>query len=366
MTDKEGCPVSVEIFSGNTPDIKTLGPQISKLQDTFGLKHVVLVGDRGLLKQKQIQEEIIPVGLDWITGMQKQKIREIVEQKKTQMSLFDKHHLMEIHSDIYPNERLVLCRNPFQAAKSKQTREDLLAKADQKLEKILAAITSTPRRLKDKAKIGMRVERALGKHKLKKFYVLTIEEGSFSYTHNAETLQRAERLDGVYAIRSSLKQDPKQLVTDYKRLSSVERAFRTMKSISLRVRPIYHVKKERVIAHIFLCMLSYYVEYHLRKKLAPMTFAEDDLEARRSQREHIVEPVKPSKKAKKKAHNKKTEDHEQAKSFESIMEELSGVCRLTGSLKVETDDPHEVKFVEEELTATQSRVFKLLNIKTLL
>ena len=167
MTDKEGCPVSVEVFPGNTPDIKTLGAQISKLQNTFGLKHVILVGDRGLLKQKQIQEEIIPVGLDWITGMQKQEIREVVEQEKTQMSLFDKQDLVEIQSDVYPNERLVLCRNPLQAAKTKKTRDDLLAKADAKLDKILAATTSTPRRLKDKAKIGMRVERALGKHKLK-------------------------------------------------------------------------------------------------------------------------------------------------------------------------------------------------------
>ena len=365
MTDKEGCPVSVEVFPGNTPDIKTLGAQISKLQNTFGLKHVILVGDRGLLKQKQIQEEIIPVGLDWITGMQKQEIREVVEQEKTQMSLFDKQDLVEIQSDVYPNERLVLCRNPLQAAKTKKTRDDLLAKADAKLDKILAATTSTPRRLKDKAKIGMRVERALGKHKLKKFYVLDIEEGYLSYTHNAEAIQKAERLDGIYAIRSSLKQPPEQLVSDYKRLSAVERAFRVMKSISLRVRPIYHVKPERVIAHVFLCMLAYYVEFHLRKKLAPMTFAEDDLEAKRAQRDNVVEPVKPSENAKKKAHNKKTDEDERPKNFESIMEDLSGICRLTGVLKITSDDDHRVKFVDEELTPTQSQALKLLNIKSL-
>ena len=322
MTDQEGCQVSVDVFPGNTPDIKTLGAQISKLQNTFGFKHVILVGDRGLLKQKQIQEEIIPVGLDWITGMQKQEIREVVEQEKTQMSLFDQQDLVEIQSDLYPKERLVLCRNPFQAAKTKKTREDLLAKADAKLDQILAATTRTPRRLKDKAKIGMRVERALGKHKLKKFYLLEIEEGYFSYTHNAEAIQRAERLDGVYAIRSSLKQPAEQSVSDYQRRSAVERAFRVMKSISLRVRPIHHVKSERVIAHVFLCMLAYYVEYHLRKKLAPITFAEEDLEAKRAQRDNMVEPVKN---AKRNAHNKKTKDAERPKSFESIMEELSGV-----------------------------------------
>ncbi len=362
MTDKEGCPVSVDVFPGNTPDIKTLGAQISKLQNTFGFKHVILVGDRGLLKQKQIQEEIIPVGLDWITGMQKQEIREVVEQEKTQMSLFDQQDLVEIQSDLYPKERLVLCRNPFQAAKTKKTREDLLAKADAKLDQILAATTRTPRRLKDKAKIGMRVERALGKHKLKKFYLLEIEEGYFSYTHNAEAIQRAERLDGGYAIRSSLKQPAEQLVSDYKRLSTVERAFRVMKSISLRVRPIHHVKSERVIAHVFLCMLAYYVEYHLRKKLAPITFAEEDLEAKRAQRENMV---KPSKNANRNAHNKKTKDAERPKSFESIMEELSGVCRVTGVLNVKADEDHEVKFVDNELTPTQRQVFKLLKIKSL-
>ncbi len=362
MTDQEGCPVSVDVFPGNTPDIKILGAQISKLQNTFGFKHVVLVGDRGHLKQKQIQEEIIPVGLDWITGMQKQEIREVVEQEKTQRSLFDQQDLVEIQSDLYPNERLVLCRNPFQAAKSKNTREDLLANADQKLDQILEATTRTPRRLKDKAKIGMRVERALGKHKLKKFYLLEIEEGYFSYTHNVEAIQKAERLDGVYAIRSSLKQPPEQLVSDYQRWSTVERAFRVMKSISLRVRPIHHVKSERVIAHVFLCMLAYYVEYHLRKKLAPITFAEEDLEAKRAQRENMVEPAQN---AKRNAHNQKTKDAERPKSFESIMEELSGVCRVTGVLNVKADEDHEVKFVDNELTPTQRQVFQLLKIKSL-
>jgi len=385
ITDAEGRPISIDVFPGNTPDTDTIGPQITKIQDTFGLKHVILVGDRGLLKQTQIQKDLLPVGLDWVTGMQKadiqevidheaerekeellkQEIEEIVEQDAVQMSLFDQQNLVEIQCDLYPNETLVLCKNPLQAAKSKQTRDERLTKADQKLDKIVAATSSTPRRLKNEALIGMRIEKALGKHKLKKFYHIEVKEGHFSCTRNTQAIQKAELLDGVYAIRSSVNKEGKELVSDYKRLAMVEWAFRTMKSISLRVRPIHHVKKERVIAHIFLCMLAYYVEYHLRKKLAPMLFAEEDPIARRAERKSIVEPSKPSDSARKKARTKKTADGETAMSYSSVMEALSGLCRLTGVPKIKTDHTSEVKMFEKELNSTQRRAFELLNIKPL-
>lgn len=385
MTDPEGRPVSVEVFRGNTKDTNTLGTQITKIQDTFGLNHVILVGDRGILQQKQITEEVIPVGLDWITGMQKKEIRtvieheevkkkealqkeqleemqQVVEQDELQLSLFDEQDLMEVHSDLYPNERLVLCRNPLQAAKSQRTREKLLVKIEQKLDRIVTSVHSEPRRLKDTATIGIRVGRVFEKHKMTKFFTTEIGEGSFSYARNEDVIQRAERLDGVYAIRSSLEQQGQELVSDYKRLSSVEWAFRTMKSMSLQVRPIHHRKKERVVAHIFLCMLAYYVEYHLRKALAPMLFAEEDPVAKKAERARIVEPAKPSAKTTKKVRTKRTEDGEKAMSFETVMEELSGLCRAVGVPKIKTDNASEVALYED-CSPTQIKALKLLGVK---
>jgi len=384
MTDPEGRPVSVEVFRGNTKDTNTLRTQITKIQDTFGLNHVILVGDRGILQQKQITEEVIPVGLDWITGMQKKEIRtvieheevkkkealqkeqleemqQVVEQDELQLSLFDEQDLMEVHSDLYPNERLILCRNPLQAAKSQRTREKLLVKIEQKLDRIVTSVHGEPRRLKDTAKIGVRVGRVFEKHKMTKFFTTEIGEGSFSYARNEDVIQRAERLDGVYAIRSSLEQQGQELVSDYKRLSSVEWAFRTMKSMSLQVRPIHHRKKERVVAHIFLCMLAYYVEYHLRKALAPMLFAEEDPVAKKAERTSIVEPAKPSTKTTKKARTKRTEDGEKAMSFETVMEELSGLCRAVGVPKIETDNASEVALYED-CSPTQIKALKLLGV----
>ena len=245
MTDSEGTPVSVEVFDGNTA---TLATQVEKIQSTFGLQQMVLVGDRGILKQKQIDE--LPVGLDWITGMQKREIREVVEQEGLQMSLFDEQDLVEVFSDLYPKERLVLCRNPLQAAKNQRTREELLIKTEEKLNQIVAATQQG--RLKDPAKIGLRVGKWANKYKMKKYFMLDIQEGYFSYTRDAETIAKAEQLDGLYAIRSSLSPAPEasELVTDYKRLSTVEMAFRTMKSMSLQVRPIHHRTKW---SHMYSC-----------------------------------------------------------------------------------------------------------------
>ncbi|MCY4171824.1 MAG: IS1634 family transposase [Bacteroidetes bacterium] len=383
MTDPNGRPVSVEVFEGNTKDTETLGTQITKIQDTFGLKQVILVGDRGILQQKQIVEEVMPVGLDWITGMQKKEIRavmdheqtkkqeeqleeihEIVEQAELQLSLFDEQNLMEVYSDLYPKERLVLCRNPLQATKSQRTREELLVRAEAKLNRIVQSVHGERRLLKDKGKIGVRVGKVFEKYRIRKFFTWEIEEGHFSYTRNAEAIQRAERLDGVYAIRSSLKQKPaaEELVADYKRLSSVEIAFRTMKSMSLQVRPIHHRKPERIIAHIFLCMLAYYVEYHLRQKLAPMLFAEEDPEEKKAERKSIVEPVKPSTTATKKARTKRTADGGKAMSYQAVMEELSGLCRLTGVPKIKTDKTHKTILMEGH-SSTQKQAFKLLGLR---
>lgn len=364
MTDPAGCPVSVDVFRGNTADVSTLGAQVAKLQQTFGLKQVVLVGDRGILQQKQIQEELIPVGLDWITAMKKNEIRAVVEQESVQMSLFDEQDVMEIHSDLYPADRLVLCRNPLQAEKSKRQREELLIKTEKALDKIVKATQREQRRLKCKGKIGVRVGRVIGKYKVRKFFTLEIEEEHFAYKRDEAAIAKAERLDGLYAIRSSLKQKPEaaELVANYKRLSTVEQAFRTIKTISLRVRPIHHRKKNRVIAHVFLCMLAYYVEYHLRRKLAPILFAEDDPVGKAAQRKNAVEPAKPSPQAKKKARTKRNNEGEKVMSFAEVMDELSALCRLVVVPKISTDTSNEVVMMET-ISPTQQRVFKLLGFK---
>ena len=364
MTDPEGCPVSVDVFRGNTADVSTLGAQVAKLRQTFGLKQVVLVGDRGILQQKQIQEELIPVGLDWITAMKKNEIRAVVEQEPVQMSLFDEQDVMEIHSDLYPADRLVLCRNPLQAEKSKRQREELLIKTEKALDKIVEATQREQRRLKCKGKIGVRVGRVIGKYKVRKFFTLEIEEEHFAYKRDEAAIAKAERLDGLYAIRSSLKQKPEaaELVANYKRLSTVEQAFRTIKTISLRVRPIHHRKKNRVIAHVFLCMLAYYVEYHLRRKLAPILFAEDDPAGKAAQRKNAVEPAKPSPQAKKKARTKRNNEGEKVMSFAEVMDELSALCRLVVVPKISTDTSDEVVMMEA-ISPTQQRVFKLLGFK---
>ena len=265
---------------------------------------------------------------------------------------------MELHSDLYPEDRIVLCRNPLQAQKSKRQREELLIKTERALDKIVVATKREQRRLKCKGKIGVRVGRVIGKYKVRKFFTLAIEQEHFAYERNEAALGKAEQLDGFYAIRSSLKQkpEPTTVVVDYKRLSTVEQAFRTMKTISLRVRPIHHRKKDRVIAHVFLCMLAYYVEYHLRRKLAPILFALPAGKA--AQRKNAVAKLQ----AKKKARTKRNHEAEKVMSFAEVMEELSGLCRLVVVPKISTDTSNEVVMMET-ISPTQQRVFKLLGFK---
>jgi len=364
MTDQEGCPVGVEVFKGNTADVSTLSTQIVKIQTTFGLEHVVLVGDRGILKQKQLNEEIMPVGLDWVTAMQKSQIRDIVEQENVPMRLFDEQNLTEIKSTLYPKDRLILCKNPLLAATKKEKRDRLLDLTEKVLDPIVEATQRETHRLKGKDNIAERVGKVINKYKMGKFFDRTYGEESFCYARKKDLIEKTELFDGIYAIRSSLKDKPeaKELVANYKRLSTVEIAFRTMKTMSLHVRPIHHRKKERVTAHVWLCMLAYYVEYHMRLKLAPMLFAEENPLQRHAQREDVVAPSKPSKKTKKKAHTKHTATGEKVMSFASVLHELSGVCRMVVIPKLRTKTKPKVVMVQT-ISATQKRALDLLGVK---
>jgi transposase len=247
-------------------------------------------------------------------------------------------------------------QKPSQAEKSKQRQEALLVKTEEALDKIVEATQRAQRRLRCKGKIGVRVGRVLGKYKVRQFFTLVIEQEHFTYKRNEAAITKAEQLDGLYAIRSSLKQAPEAagLVANHKRLSTVEQAFRTMKTISLRVRPIYHRKKDRGIAHVFLCMLAYYVEYHLRRNLAPMLSGEDDPVGKAAQHKNALEHAKPSPQAKKKARTKRDNEGEQVMSFAKVVDELAGLCRLVDVPKVSVDKTPEGVLVQK-VSPTQQR-----------
>ena len=295
LCNRDGCPVAVEVFEGNTSDPNTLSVQIDKLQHRFGLSRVVLVGDRGMLTDARIREEVKPAGLDWISALRAPAIRELVESGAVQMSLFDQMDLVEIRTDAYPGERLMVCRNPLLAAERARKRQDLLQATERLLEPIVAATTRRKRRLTGQDKIGIRVGKVIGKYKMAKHFVLEICDDSFSYRRNPQTIAAEAALDGLYIVRTNLSEtelDGEATVRAYKGLSVVERAFRSYKTVDLKVRPIYHYTADRVRAHVFICMLAYYLEWHLRQRLAPLLF--DDHDAAAAKRESVVAPAQPS------------------------------------------------------------------------
>ena len=281
VTDLHGYRAAVEVFSGNTADPQTRSAQVTKLRTTFGFSHGVLVGDRGLLTPARLREDLRPAGLDWITALRKGAIRRLVAHDSLRLDTQDR---VEVRSDLYPDERIILCRNPVRAEKSARDREALLARTEEALQKIVQATQRKRRPLQTEKEISLRVGRVIGRYKMAKHLTLDIREEHFQYARNEVSIQAEAALDGVYALRTSLEDTPDStdVVAHYKRLSKVETAFRALKSVSLRVRPIHHRKASRVTGHVFLCMLACYVEYHLRKRLAPLLFAEDDPDGKRT------------------------------------------------------------------------------------
>ena len=253
LCDREGRPVAVEVFEGNTADPRTLGPQVDKLRRRFGLSKVVLVGDRGMLTEARIREEVAPAGLDWISALRSSAIRQLVESGAVQMSLFDQTDLVEIRSDAYPGERLVVCRNPLLATERARKREELLRATERLLDPIVAATEREKRPLTGREHIALRVGRGMGKYKMAKHFHLNITDHSFRYTRNPDSIAREAALDGLYIVRTSLPPsdlDAPGTVTAYKSLSRVERAFRCLKTVDLKVRPVHHYAPNRVRAHV--------------------------------------------------------------------------------------------------------------------
>ena len=269
LCDKNGCPIAVEVFSGNTSDSTTLQGQIEKVRKRFGIKNVVWVTDRGILTSSKINELVKPVeGLDYISGLTKASIRKLAEVEAIQLGLFDELNLVEFESEDYPDERLIACRNPLIAKKNQRQREELLQIVEEQFELIIKATKREKRALKGADKIALRVGKVLNKYKISKYYNLEITDSGLTYERKQELIDQEMALDGVYILRTSVDKnvmDGVEVVKAYKSLSSVEEAFRCYKSIDLKVRPIYHYKGDRVKAHIFLCMLAYYLEWHLKK-----------------------------------------------------------------------------------------------------
>jgi len=331
ICDKRGCPVAVEVFEGNTSDTTTITAQIEKVRHRFGIQQVVWVGDRGMITNTRILAEFQPVaGLDWITALRAPQIRQLVEQEAVQLSLFDETDLIEFSCSDYPGERLIACRNPMLAEEKSLTRVALLQATEQELNKIVIATSRDKRALKGADQIGLRVGRVLNSKGVGKYFNIAITDESFSFARNEMAITKDSALDGVYIIRTSVKPetlDAAQTVRVYKSLSTVEQAFRSYKTVDLKVRPIYHRLEQRVKAHIFLCMLAYYVEWHMRKALAPILFDDEKVTVELEEKSSVVAPFKRSKQARSKAATKKTSEKFPVHSFRTLMADLATIVK---------------------------------------
>jgi hypothetical protein len=364
LCDRAGCPVAVEVFDGNTADPMTVAPQIAKLRQRFGLSRIVLVGDRGLLTEARIRDELQPVaGLDWITALRSSAIQQLVSTGALQLSLFDQRDLAQITSPDYPGERLVVCKNPLLAAERARKRADLLHATERELEKIVTATQRPKRRLKGQDKIGLRVGRVLQRFKMAKHFQVTITEAEFTYGRDEARIAQEAALDGVYIIRTSVPDttlDAKDTVRAYKALSEVERAFRSYKTVDLRVRPIYHYLADRVRAHVLLCMLAYYVEWHMRQALAPMLFDDDDKAAAEAQRASVVAPAQPSAKARHKASRQRTDAGEPVHSFQTLLADLATIVKNRIEPKIAGAQPFDQV---TRPTPLQQKMLDLLRVR---
>lgn len=363
LTNADGCPVAVEVFEGNTADPRTVSSIISKLRECFALKRVVLVGDRGMLTSARIRDELEATdGLEWITALRAPQIQQLLQAGNLQLSLFDQRDLAEISDPGYPGERLVACRNPLMAEERARKRKELLAATERALNEIAAA-TQRPRNpLQGKARIALRVGAVLGRYKMRKHFNLTIAETGFSFTRDEASIAREAALDGIYVIRTSLPATAltaDEAVRSYKRLTQVERAFRSLKSVDLKVRPIHHRLEQRVRAHVFLCMLAYYVEWHMRQALAPILFDDDDPAAAEAARSSVVAPAQRSPRAQRKASTKLTADDRPLHSFHTLLSDLATVAK--NRILPNSKEPVPFDLITSP-TALQQRAFDLLGV----
>jgi Transposase DDE domain len=358
----DGCPVAIEVFDGNTGDPTTLAPQIEKLKQRFGLTHVVLVGDRGMITQARITADIKSAGLDWITALRAPAIKDLLNSDAIQPSLFDQRDMASIPSPDYPGERLVVCRNPDLAAERARKREELLAATETDLAAIKARVERTRNPLRGTAEIALAVGAVLNTHTMKKHFDLEITDAAFSFTRKTDAIAAEAATDGLYVVRTSLAEatlGDADTVRSYKSLALVERAFRCIKTVDLHVRPVYHWLADRVRAHVFLCMLAYYLEWHMRQRLAPMLFDDTDKEAAEALRISVVAQAQRSSAAVTRQTTGSTPDGLPVHSFRSLLADLATVVRNTLTTAIAPLYPLTVL---TRPTTIQQKAFDLLGI----
>jgi transposase len=364
LCTREGLPVAVAVFDGNAADPTTLAVQIAKLKQRFALERVVLVGDRGMLTSARIRDEVQPAGFDWISCLRNDAVQKLAnDDGPLQLSLFDERDLAEITApEQFPGERLIVCRNPLLAQERARKREALLTATERDLARVAARVHAKRNPLRGAAEIGRAVGAVVGKHKVAKHFEIEIEEAKLTYRRNSDGIAREARLDGVYVVRTSVPAaalDAAETVQAYKDLARVERAFRCLKTVDLDIRPIRHWTAERVRAHVFLCMLAYHVEWHLRRALAPLLFHDTDIAAARAERSSPVAKTEPSKTAKTKKATKRNPAGQPVMDFADLLAHLGTLARNTVATGLQKGHSFTL---HTRPTAIQETAFKLLEI----
>jgi transposase len=363
LTDAAGRPLAMEVYPGNTGDPKTVPDQVDKLRQRFGLKRVVLAGDRGMLTQTQIEQLREHPGLGWLSCLRSGAIRQLIDDGHLPRSLFDERNLAEIRAPEFPGERLVACYNPLLAEERTRRRQELLAATEKDLTRLAAEVARRKKKPLDKAEIGVKAGRIIGRYKMAKHFPLAIGEGTFRFSRKQAMIERESQLDGIYVVRTS---EPKKrlaaddAVRDYKRLAEVEQAFRSLKSADLRVRPIYHRVEDRVRAHVFLCMLAYYLQWHLKRAWEPLLFQEEDLAAIRGERDPVATAEPSAEVQRKKLTHHRPDSDLPVHSFATLLHELAtryrSTCQVLG-------DPLQCTFEQlTDLTPLQTEALRLIDL----
>jgi transposase len=357
----QGCPIAVEVFKGNTADPATVAAQVTKLKERFGIEHLAWVGDRGMLTSARIEQVLKPQGMDWVSSLRAPQITQLAQEHGPfQPSLFDQRNLLELSSQHFPGERLVVCRNPALAEERARKRSELLAASEADLAKIVAATQRARNPLRGQDAIGLRVGRVIEHYHMAKHLELTITQASLAYRRKTEAIEAEAALDGLYVIRTSLSAaqlDADATVAAYKSLAHVERAFRSIKTVNLHVRPVFHYSEPRVRAHVFLCMLAYYVEWHMRERLKPLLFDDEQIEQASATRASAVAKAVRSDHAKAKDASKHADDGLPLHSFQTLLQDLS---TLTYNVARTGANPNATIIITSRLTPIQDKAFKLL------
>ena len=359
----EGCPIAVEVFPGNTADPATVAAQVAKLRDRFGIEHIVWAGDRGMLTSARIEQVLKPQGMDWVSSLRAPQIAQLAaEHGPFQPTLFDERNLLELTSEHFPGERLVVCRNPALAEERARKRAELLAATEADLAKIAAATQRARNPLRTEQAIALRVGRVIEHFHMAKHLELGITDTSLSWRRRHEAIAQEAALDGLYVIRTSVpaeQLDAAAAVAAYKSLAHVERAFRSIKTVDLQVRPVFHYNANRVRAHVFLCMLAYYVEWHMRARLKPMLFDDEHLDEASASRASPVLKATRSEHAKTKDASKLADDGLPLHSFRTLLQDLATLAYNVTHTPL---NPEAKIVLTTRPTPLQAKAFKLLNL----